>query len=112
MGRNSESWDRGGVQERYQYNYSPEELEDFVKRIAALQPPPQKTFVVFHNDPNANSPVNGFQMKHMIDRTKSIAVPGTLAEFSPRVKDIPHVVIVGEEERLPLTTRRLNASKK
>ncbi len=112
MGRNSESWDRGGVQERYHYNYSPEELEDFVKRIESLQPPAQKTFVVFHNDPNANSPVNGFQMKHMIDRTKDIAVPGTLAEFSPRIKEIPHVVVVGEEERLPLTTRRLNASKK
>ena len=108
MGRNSVSWDKGGVQERYHYNYSAEELQDFVKRIETVQPLAQKTFVVFHNDPNANSAVNGFQLKHLIDRTKKIVVPGNLAEFSPQLKEIPHVEIVGNGERLPLIARRLD----
>ena len=111
MGRNSESWDRGGVQERYDYKYSSEELEDFVKRIESVQHSAQKTFVVFHNDPNANSAVNGFQLKRMIDKTKRIIVPGNLAERFPQLKSIPNVQIVGQEEQLPLTLRRLEKPK-
>ena len=108
MGRNSASWDRGGVQERYHYNYSPEELEDFVKRIESVQRSVRKTFVVFHNDPNAHSAVNGFQLKHLIDRKKKITVPGSLAEVSPQLKKIPNLSIVGQEDELPLTIRRLD----
>lgn len=82
MGRNKASWDRGGVQERYKYAYSKEELEDFVKRIESLSSIAQKTFVVFHNDPNAHSAVNGFQLKHMTDTKKKIAVPESLLRSS------------------------------
>lgn len=111
MGRNSDSWDRGGVQERYNYNYSSEELEDFVKRIESVRRSAQKTFVVFHNDPNANSAVNGFQLKHLIDRTKRIVVPGNLANHAPQIKSIPNVQVVGQEEQLPLTARRVDNLK-
>jgi uncharacterized protein YecE (DUF72 family) len=111
MGRNAASWDRGGVQERYRYNYSVEELEDFVKRIESIQRSAQKTFVVFHNDPNAHSAVNGFQLKHMIDPKRKIVVPDTLANVAPQLKRISNVEIVGQEQQLPLKIRRLKEEK-
>jgi uncharacterized protein YecE (DUF72 family) len=94
MGRNSRSWDKGGVQERYRYNYSEEELESFVKRIESVQTSAHRTFVVFHNDPNANSAVNGFQLKHLIDQKKPVAVPQSLTKIHPNLSEIPIIQVV------------------
>ena len=83
MGRNKASWDSGSVQQRYNYSYSAGELEDFVKRIESLRGVAQKTFVVFHNDPNAHSAVNGFQLKHLLKPAERIGVPQSLIKSFP-----------------------------
>jgi len=83
MGRNAASWDRGGVQQRYNYSYTSEELQDFVKRIESLGGIAQKTFVVFHNDPNAHSAVNGFQLKHLVNPKQPIKAPEQLLKSFP-----------------------------
>jgi len=110
MGRNSDSWDKGGVQERYHYNYSAEELEDFVKRIESVQRSAERTFVVFHNDPNANSPVNGFQLKRLIDKKKQIAVPESLTKKFSGLSEIPDVKIIPGRPEGPLFTIRKKTS--
>lgn len=111
MGRNSTSWDRGGVQERYRYNYSAAELEDFVKRIESVQHSVERTFVVFHNDPNANSPVNGFQLRHIINKKAKIAVPESLAKKFPALSDMPNVEIFSGRGEPSLFTIRRKSKK-
>lgn len=96
MGRNKESWDEGGVQERYKYFYSEAELRDVLNRISSLKSTVRKAFVVFHNDPEANSPVNGFQLKHMADPKASIKVPGPLMQSFPQLGEFSAVERQGD----------------
>ncbi|MEX2191387.1 MAG: DUF72 domain-containing protein [Bacteroidota bacterium] len=96
MGRNKESWDQGGVQERYKYFYSEQELKEVLERISALKSTVKKAFVVFHNDPDANSPVNGFQLKNMADPKKIIHVPKPLMQTFPRLAEFSSVLPQGE----------------
>ncbi len=87
MGRNATAWDRGG-QHRYHYFYSEEELEEIAGRIKQVQPKVQKTFVVFHNDPNAHSPVNGFQLRRILNNKETIVVPSNLAAKFPQLREL------------------------
>lgn len=88
MGRNKESWDRGGVAQRYNYFYSEEELRDLLQRISQLKATVRRAFVVFHNDPNAHSPVNGFQLKHMAQPNTRVTAPSSLIGAFPQLKAI------------------------
>ncbi len=96
MGRNKDSWDEGSVQERYKYFYSEQELKEVLERITSLKSTVKKAFVVFHNDPEANSPVNGFQLKNMADSKKIIHVPGPLMQTFPRLAEFSSVLPQGE----------------
>ncbi|MBI2619589.1 MAG: DUF72 domain-containing protein [Ignavibacteriales bacterium] len=106
MGRNKESWDRGGVPERYNYFYSAEELKGFFDRISAVKSSVRKVFVVFHNDPQANSAVNGFQLKHMIDTRKPLQVPEPLMKSFPDLAGIATAIPVASESTPLFTVRR------
>ncbi|MBI4417462.1 MAG: DUF72 domain-containing protein [Ignavibacteriales bacterium] len=86
MGRNKESWDRGGVEQRYNYFYSEEELREILRNISNLKATVRKAFVVFHNDPNAHSPVNGFQLRHMIDPNARFPAPAVLTQSFPQLQ--------------------------
>lgn len=86
MGRNKASWDKGGVTQRYNYFYSEEELRDLLQRISQLKSTVRKAFVVFHNDPHAHSPVNGFQLKHMAKPTARVTAPSSLITAFPQLK--------------------------
>lgn len=88
MGRNKASWDKGSVQERYHYFYSEQELREVLDRIGRLKATVQKAFVVFHNDPNAHSPVNGFQLRHMSRPDKPLTAPAALLDAFPQLKTI------------------------
>jgi len=101
MGRNKDSWDEGSVQERYKYFYSEGELQDILKKISTLRSSIRKAFVVFHNDPEANSPVNGFQLKHMADRNATIKVPDPLMKSFPQLAEFS--AVAGQAEMFPKT---------
>lgn len=94
MGRNAKDWNRG-VAYRYHYFYSASELEEIADRITTVQPMVQKTFVVFHNDPNAHSPVNGFQLRRILNENDAIVVPSNLASKFPELREIGAVKEVG-----------------
>lgn len=95
MGRNVETWDNPwrisdsgtrAVSDRYQYYYSTAELQSLYTTLQRLQPSPQKTFVVFHNDPNAHSLVNGFQLRRMLHPRQKLSIPDNLMLAFPELK--------------------------
>jgi uncharacterized protein YecE (DUF72 family) len=87
MGRNAVGWTRG-VQHRYNYFYSQQELEEIGEKIERVKPTAGKIFVVFHNDPHAHSLVNGFQLRRMVNEQETIVVPSSLAEKFPRLREL------------------------
>jgi len=97
MGRNVLTWDRPFVRhengkylvsERYQYLYNERELEQLLTMIEQIRQRAGSTFVVFHNDPQANSLVNGFQLRHMVRHKHRVLVPDNLVAAFPSLKQI------------------------
>ncbi|MEX0602940.1 MAG: DUF72 domain-containing protein [Bacteroidota bacterium] len=88
MGRNAADWYSGEGGDRYHYYYSPGELKELIDRINEVRPVAEKVYVVFHNDPNAHSPVNGFQVRHILTNGKPQRIPGSLERTFPVLKDI------------------------
>jgi len=97
MGRNARSWmtpwrveadGKHMISDRYNYSYSREELEGLVALLARVQGIARKSFVVFHNDPEANSLINGFQLTHMLRHDRRIQVPRNFLDAFPALQPI------------------------
>ena len=69
-GRNADAWYAADSQQngsaRYDYNYSPEELEKFLPVIQAVVNKDRKVQVFFNNHPNGNGARNARQLKEML----------------------------------------------
>jgi uncharacterized protein YecE (DUF72 family) len=88
MGRNLENWYHPERGDRYNYLYSQTELERLMSLIEHVKVASTSTFVVFHNDPEANSLVNGFQLRHSIRQQQRVLVPQNLVHAFPALKEI------------------------
>ena len=97
MGRNALTWDRpffkhpGGnylVSDRYHYMYDDRELRHLLTMIEQMRERAAATFVVFHNDPQANSLVNGFQLRHLVRHKQRVLVPQNLVAAFPTLRQI------------------------
>ncbi len=95
MGRNARTWNspwrieedgKHLISDRYHYLYSENELEELARTIRGVRPAPATTFVVFHNDPNAHSLVNGFQLRHKLTPGKKTRIPARLLEQFPQLQ--------------------------
>ncbi len=84
MGRNAETWNNPKSSDRYLYPYSEEELQDLVQRINQLKA--DRTYVVFHNDRQAFSLVNGRQVEHALHPTRRLHAPPNLLAAFPQLK--------------------------
>jgi uncharacterized protein YecE (DUF72 family) len=84
MGRNEAEWIKPRSNDRYLYPYSEEELQDLVQRIKRLNT--QTTYVVFHNDRQAFSLVNGKQVEHALHPSKHLNAPINLLSTFPQLK--------------------------
>jgi len=84
MGRNGAEWIKPRSNDRYLYPYSEEELQDLVQRIKHLNA--QTTYVVFHNDRQAFSLVNGKQVEHALHPLKHLNAPANLLSAFPHLK--------------------------
>ncbi len=84
MGRNRAEWNKPKSNDRYLYPYSEEELQDLVHKIRSLNA--QTTYVVFHNDRQAFSLVNGRQVEHALHPLKNLNAPANLLAAFPQLK--------------------------
>jgi uncharacterized protein YecE (DUF72 family) len=89
-GRRREAWfefgeDRGA---RYDYLYSPEELEDLAARTRELVVKAAETYVIFNNHPAGQAVANALELAHRLDPTRRVSIPpGLLAAF-PRLGEL------------------------
>ena len=67
-GRNSEKWWDGVGSERYDYNYSNEELEAWLIRVSEILKKSYKTYVFFNNHPKGKAPANALRFEKMIQK--------------------------------------------
>jgi uncharacterized protein YecE (DUF72 family) len=84
MGRNALHWQYPRQGDRYLYRYTEEELLYLVKLIEYVKA--HTTFVVFHNDPEANSLFNGFQLRQLVGQKKRMVGPRNLVNAFPQLK--------------------------
>jgi uncharacterized protein YecE (DUF72 family) len=106
MGRNAKAWKSPGKNDRYLYEYSEEELKDIVQRIK--QAGADRTYIVFHNDVQAFSMVNGRQIEHALYPAKHIFAPAKLLGAFPQLKsfcdlrEANDTVLTSRQNPLPL----------
>ena len=65
-GRNSEQWWDGKGSERYDYNYSHDELQAWLIKVSEILRKSYKTYVFFNNHPKGNAPANALDFEKMM----------------------------------------------
>lgn len=88
-GRNYRSWfkEDAGRDERYDYLYSKDELEELIKKIKSISEKTKKTIVVTNNHYRGQAFTNALQIKSFI-LNKLIPVPPSLKEKFPQLEEI------------------------
>jgi uncharacterized protein YecE (DUF72 family) len=97
-GRNYETWfaQTGGVEMRYNYLYSDEELTEWKRRIRKVAAASQETYVILNNHYQGKAVVNALQIRAKLEGRR-VAVPDNLAAFYPQLYEIAQ-----KPETLPL----------
>jgi uncharacterized protein YecE (DUF72 family) len=89
-GRNYDEWfrehDDGGA-ERYNYLYTPDELEPWAKRIEKVAETAQSTFVITNNHFHGKAVTNALQLRHRLTGRK-VKVPPPLLDRYPELEPI------------------------
>lgn len=87
-GRNYQNWFReeANVVERYDYLYSPEELDPWVNRIKEVAAKAKQTFVITNNHARGQSLVNAFEILAELEEEK-VPGPAKLIETYPRLAE-------------------------
>jgi uncharacterized protein YecE (DUF72 family) len=89
-GRRQEAWfefgeDRGA---RYDYLYSPEELEDLAARTRELVVKAAETYVIFNNHPGGQAVANALELANILVPHRHVALPLCLKGHFPRLTAI------------------------
>ena len=87
-GRNYENWfaDNAKPSDRYDYLYSPEELQPWIDNIKKVARNAQESYVVTNNHFRGKGIVNALEIKSQLEGEK-VPGPATLVEEYPRIKD-------------------------
>ena len=85
-GRNYGNWFRedADVMERYDYLYTPDQLEPWLPRIKEVAAKAQKTFVITNNHARGQSLVNAFETLALLEEQR-VPGPAQLVEKYPRL---------------------------
>ena len=75
-GRNYKGWYKGSMEERYTYNYSREELNEWIGKVKALTDRTKNVFILFNNHPQGYAGINAHEFIEMLNE----ALPGLVAE--------------------------------
>ena len=83
-GRNYRDWFREGAgrDDRYNYLYSDEELEEWVDRVRDLEKQTKKNFLIYNNHYGGKAVVNALQMKAKLTG-KPVLAPRTVVQAFP-----------------------------
>ncbi|MHC4780915.1 MAG: DUF72 domain-containing protein [Planctomycetota bacterium] len=86
-GRNAEAWFKKGAgrDERYDYLYSADELNEWVPRIRAVAEKAEKTFVIGNNHFKGQAPANILQIRKFLEGGEVVA-PASLLDAYPFLK--------------------------
>ncbi len=86
-GRNARNWFRRSAQpfERYDYLYSMEELDPWIRRIEELAGAVEQVVVIANNHYRGKGPANGLMMKSALERRR-VKAPSTLVEAYPSLE--------------------------
>jgi uncharacterized protein YecE (DUF72 family) len=87
MGRNPAYGEHTGS-ERNNYLYNERELEHLSYYVEKVKANGNTVFVVFHNEPEANSLKNGFQLRHLTRHKHRVLVPQNFVNNFPALKSI------------------------
>jgi uncharacterized protein YecE (DUF72 family) len=70
---------------RYDYLYSPAELQDLADRTRELLGKARQTYVIFNNHPAGQAVVNALELAQILDPTLEVSVPPNLRAAFPRL---------------------------
>lgn len=94
-GRNYQNWFReeAGVEERYDYLYSPEELDPWVARIKEVAKQTKEIYVITNNHFRGQAVTNALEVKALLEEER-VPGPAQLLETYPRLTEsiIPDAV--------------------
>ena len=95
-GRNYENWfsENARPADRYDYLYSPQELQPWVDNVKRVAKGAEETYVITNNHFQGKGVVNALEIKSQIEEGK-VTGPATLADHYPRLKD--SIVPTGNE---------------
>jgi len=86
-GRNYKEWFQSDKRDdRYNYLYTPQQLEPWKEKIQRLAEKAQKTFAVTNNHYRGKAAANAIELKKMISGRK-VRAPKTLIEHYPELRD-------------------------
>lgn len=96
-GRNYKNWfnEKAGRDERYNYLYSKDELEDWIARIKELGNKSNKVFIITNNHYQGQAMANALQIKNMITQEK-LDIPFDLLKQYPALRDIIKKIKAGQ----------------
>jgi uncharacterized protein YecE (DUF72 family) len=83
-GRHKEAWFEfeGDRNARYDYLYSPEEMEDLAARTREIMGMAKETYVIFNNHPAGQAVANALELAHILDPSRRSVIPqGLLLAF-------------------------------
>jgi len=98
------------VHERYNYLYSPEELDPWAARIRKVQQNTRKTFVVTNNHFQGKAVVNALQLISVLKGSK-VKIPEPLRQHYPQLEEIASEM-PAEPTLFPLGAPRTKKSKR
>jgi uncharacterized protein YecE (DUF72 family) len=86
-GRNYDQWfDSDNRNDRYNYLYTPKQLEPWKEKIERLGDKVEKTFAVTNNHYKGKAAVNALELKQMLKGSK-VKSPATLLEHYPELRN-------------------------
>ena len=96
-GRNYKDWFREGAgrDERYNYLYTKEELEEWVGRIKELGKKTDKVFIITNNHYRGQAMANALQIKHMISG-ETLKIPRSLLKQYPILEELAKKLARGQ----------------
>ena len=88
-GQNIENWfkEDAGRDQRYNYLYSMDELDPWVKRIRAVADQAENTYVITNNHYRGQAVVNALQLQFLL-RGEKVATPDSLQPVYPELKKV------------------------